>query len=131
MRLLAAAQRGRQLCSGGSSGNGGYFDVLQLQRSFDLNEEKLHKRYKQLMAECHPDRFGTASTDAQTEAAERSAAVTHAYSVLRKPHLRARHMLALLGAPLSEDNEGSELLGAEFLMQVTSRIVFRSHQGPQ
>ena len=117
LRVCAAAPRCRQLCTRSGSGSSDFFEVMHLQRTFDLQEDKLHQRYKRLMAECHPDRFGTASEEAQAEAAERSAAVTHAYSVLRKPHSRADHLLTLLGAPLNEEDGGNNLLTPEFLMQ--------------
>ena len=37
--------------------------------------------------------------------------------MLRAPHLRAAHLLELLGAPLNEET-GGDVLGADFLMHV-------------
>ena len=69
------------------------------------------------MTEAHPDRHGRGSASEQQEAANYASEITDAYAVLRAPHLRAIHLLELLGAPLAEDTS-STLLNPEFLMQV-------------
>ena len=76
-----------------SAGNGDietdFFAVLNTERRFDVECKTLAAAYKAQMVLCHPDRFVGASEDEQDEAQRRSAAVTHAYSILRRPHSRA------------------------------------------
>lgn len=69
------------------------------------------------MAEAHPDRHGSSSRADQLEAADRAAAITDAYQLLRRPASRAAHMLELHNAQLTEETQG-EVLGPGFLMQV-------------
>lgn len=68
-------------------------------------------------ATAHPDRHGQSSEQEQQDAADHAADITDAYSVLKAPHLRAVHLLELLGTPLDEETSG-DVLGPEFLMEV-------------
>ena len=70
-----------------------------------------------VQAEAHPDRHGSADASAQQAIADHASAITDAYAVLKAPHLRATHLLELLGAPLDEDT-GGDVLGPGFLMHV-------------
>ena len=70
-----------------------------------------------MQAEAHPDRHGSADASAQQAIADHASAITDAYAVLKAPHLRATHLLELLGAPLDEDT-GGDVLGPGFLMHV-------------
>ena len=114
------------LCAAGSNNvETDFFAVLNTERRFDIELKTLAAAYKAQMVLCHPDRFVGASEDEQGEAQRRSAAVTHAYSVLRRPHSRASHLLQLLGAgwehePPSAEAAGqqSELVSMPFLMSV-------------
>ena len=91
--------------------------MLVPQRRFDLDVEQLQRRYRGLMAEAHPDRHGHLDAAEQQKMADHASDITDAYAVLRAPHLRAVHLLELLGTPLDEDT-GGEVLGPEFLMHV-------------
>jgi molecular chaperone HscB len=93
------------------------FALLQAERRFDLDLDKLHRRYKLLMGETHPDRHSRSNTADQQAAADHASELTDAYAVLRAPHTRAVHLLELLGKPLNEDT-GSTLLCPTFLMEV-------------
>mmetsp|Transcript_46048 Transcript_46048/g.103754 ORF Transcript_46048/g.103754 Transcript_46048/m.103754 type:complete len:96 (+) Transcript_46048:22-309(+) len=64
------------------------FALLQTERRFDLEATQLHRSYKVLMAEAHPDRYGTHGEEAQREAGERASLITDAYTTLRSPHRR-------------------------------------------
>ena len=68
-------------------------------------------------AEAHPDRHGTADALALQAIGDHASEITDAYAVLKAPHLRATHLLELLGTPLDEDT-GGEVLGPGFLMHV-------------
>eukprot|EP00965_Chrysotila_dentata_P238612 6202620-Pleurochrysis_carterae.AAC.2 len=106
--------KSRTLCT---KGHPDLFALLGVERSFALDSAQLHSAYKRVMSEFHPDRLGHKSASDQADAASHTAAVTHAYTVISRPHLRAKHLLELRGRPLDED-EGGDLLGAEFLMEV-------------
>lgn len=70
-----------------------------------------------MQAEAHPDRHGSADVSAQQAIADHASDITDAYAVLKAPHLRATHLLELLGAPLDEDT-GGDVLGPGFLMHI-------------
>lgn len=93
------------------------FELLQVERRFDLDDKQLHGAYKALMADAHPDRHGTSAPEERQAAADHASELTDAYSILRAPHLRATHLLELLGAPLTEETH-SDVLGPTFLMMV-------------
>ena len=65
-----------------------------------------------------PDAEPAIAGHEQQRVADYAADITDAYAVLKAPHLRATHLLELLGAPLEEGTAGSDVLGAGFLMHV-------------
>ena len=93
------------------------FALLQTERAFDLDEKQLHRRYKVLMAETHPDRHGRSSESEKQAATDHASDLTDAYAVLKAPHTRAVHLLELHDMPLDEET-GSGLLGPAFLMEI-------------
>ena len=95
-----------------------HFAALGLPRTFEVDPSALRADYLRLMAEHHPDRHTLASDADQADSADRSAALTRAFSVVSAPHRRAVHLLELLGAPLMEETNGTALLGREFLSEV-------------
>eukprot|EP00966_Prymnesium_polylepis_P218871 5065082-Prymnesium_polylepis.1 len=85
------------------------FALLGAERRFDLDAAQLHRSYKALMTDCHPDRFSGQGEAAIREAGDRASQITDAYTVLRYPHRRAVHLLGLLGAPITEEMGGDAL----------------------
>lgn len=79
------------------------FDIMDMPRRFDLDQKALHRRFIELSAAHHPDRF----TDAldQADAAERAAAINEAYRTLSDPERRAGALLAVLGGAAKEDDK--------------------------
>ncbi len=67
------------------------FRQFEIERSFDIDADRLRQSYLRLSGENHPDRF----TDPleQADAAERSAAINEAYRVLSDPESRAKALL--------------------------------------
>eukprot|EP00884_Botryococcus_braunii_P013970 jgi/Botrbrau1/22574/Bobra.176_1s0007.1 len=87
------------------------------QPSFSVNLGKLETRYKDLQKQLHPDKFSTASEEARKHSAAQSALVNEAYSTLKKPLSRAKHLLELEG--LGEDISGEgTITDPELLMEV-------------
>jgi len=117
MRFLTRLSAARAICSKAGASTD-HFAALGMQRAFEVSAPALKANYLRLMAEHHPDRHTLASVDNQADSADRSAAVTRAYSVLSEPHRRAVHLLELLGAPLLEETNGRALLGMDFLSEV-------------
>lgn len=93
-----------------AAANEDYFQLLQIPRAFSIDEPQLKQQYRSLMKKLHPD-VNTNSFDDDT-----ASAVTHAYDTLRRPHLRASHLMALLGHPLAEGS--NESVTPEFLMNM-------------
>lgn len=85
-----------------------YYHIFDIPRSFLIDEKLLQDRYRALMKEVHPDQNPNDN--------HRAATVTHAYDVLKRPSQRARHLLELLGAPLTEDDNQS--VAPRFLMEI-------------
>ena len=78
------------------------YEVFDLPPTFDVDERALQRRYVQLSAATHPDRFPDPVE--QAEAAERSAAINQAHRQLRDPEQRARVLLELMGSAEPDDN---------------------------
>jgi len=89
------------------------FAVLDVFPRFDLDEAELQRRYLELTAKHHPDRF----TDPleQTEAAEKTAEVNEAYRLLRDPEQRANALLLRLGGRSAAEDQQ---LPPDLLMEV-------------
>merc|ERR1719215_20200 len=94
-----------------------YFSIFQLSHKFTIDDKDLKAAYKNLMTDLHPDKAFSRDEAKIGDEELTASAVTHAYSVISKPHLRAMHLLELKGMPLDE-NDGGDLVGGEFLMEV-------------
>lgn len=72
------------------------------------------------MSQWHPDRHTNKSDSIHDEdyIHEQASQVTHAFATLKEPHTRASHLLQIQGYPVEEETSGSNLVGAEFLMEV-------------
>eukprot|EP00308_Calcidiscus_leptoporus_P005494 CAMPEP_0119398882 /NCGR_PEP_ID=MMETSP1334-20130426/141073_1 /TAXON_ID=127549 /ORGANISM="Calcidiscus leptoporus, Strain RCC1130" /LENGTH=272 /DNA_ID=CAMNT_0007422761 /DNA_START=148 /DNA_END=966 /DNA_ORIENTATION=- len=96
-----------------------YFEMLRIECKFDIDEVELQQSYRRLMAQLHPDRHSRSTEPEQRAAAARSAEITHAHATLKAAHSRAMHLLALHGAPLTEDSSEG-LLAPDFLMEASA-----------
>jgi molecular chaperone HscB len=100
------------------------FRIFSLPYKFQIDEDALRATYRSIMKDLHPDMQHQNRDDSvqnhledavgATEAMDPSV-VTDAYYMLRRPHIRAIHLLEILGYPLKEEaNEVQE----EFLMEI-------------
>lgn len=80
-----------------------YFDLLGLERTFAQDDARLAGAFRAISRKIHPDRFAQGTTDTRLLATRLSAAVNHAYEVLKNPVRRAGYLLELAGGP-----DGSE-----------------------
>lgn len=74
-----------------------YFALLELPKSFALDEEALHRAYIQKQREHHPDRLGKASQEERAASMQMSVEVNQAYHTLKNPLFRAEYLLKLAG----------------------------------
>lgn len=74
-----------------------FYAVLGLRETFDVQETRLAERFKALQQQWHPDRFGRSSEEERSRAANMSALINEAYSTLREPATRAKHLLQIRG----------------------------------
>lgn len=81
-----------------------YFDLLGLQRTFAQDDARLAAAFRTISRKIHPDRFAHGTEDTRLLATRLSAAVNHAYEVLKSPVRRAGYLLELAGGP-----DGSEM----------------------
>lgn len=91
------------------------FALLGLPRHFALDRDELDRRWREVQAKVHPDRFTTEGAAAQRVAMQWSVRVNEAYRRLREPLARAAYLCELQGVPVrAEDNTA---MPADFLMQ--------------
>ncbi|MCC2638116.1 MAG: hscB [Moraxellaceae bacterium] len=91
-----------------------YFELFGLPPAFELDAEVLQPRYRELQRQFHPDRVAAAPADVQRAAVQKAADINTAFTTLKDPVLRARHLLALAGHPIH--NESATVSDTDFLM---------------
>lgn len=91
-----------------------YFELFDLPPAFELDEEELLPRYRELQRRFHPDRFAAEGAAAQRAAVAKAADVNAGFAVLKDPVQRARHLLALASHPLQ--SESATVSDTDFLM---------------
>lgn len=89
------------------------FASLGLERRFAIDTDALRRRFLEVSAANHPDRFP--GPIEQAEAVEKMSRLTEAYRVLCDPELRAKALLALSGF---EQKGDKDQLPPDLLMQV-------------
>ena len=92
-----------------------FFTLLGLPQQFEVDQSLLKKRARELQRQYHPDRFANATPQEQLLAAQFSAQVNTASSVLGNPVQRALHLLELHNIALDTQNHTEKDSG--FLMQ--------------
>ena len=70
-----------------------HFTLFGLPETFQIEENALETRYRALAANCHPDKFASASAFEQKQAVMMAAAVNEAYRILKNPIDRAASLL--------------------------------------
>ena len=89
------------------------FELLGLERRFDIDRKALQAAYLKRSGQLHPDRFPDAAD--QAEAAGRAARLNTARDVLADDERRADVLLRLLGGPAREEDKS---LPDGFLMDI-------------
>lgn len=107
------------------------FRLLSLPLSFKIDEELLRTKYHDSMKLLHPDVQNSESDSNRTDDPDDptvAATITNAYNVLKRPHLRAMHLLKIMknapndpGSHNNDDDDISKHLSdpsKDFLLEV-------------
>lgn len=92
-----------------------YFELLGLPVSYEVDQERLSQRYRDLQRELHPDRFASGTDQERRISMQSSSHLNEAYSTLRDPLERARYMLELNGVDMGATCRTTQ--DPEFLME--------------
>lgn len=92
-----------------------YFNLFQLEPSFNIDTEALEQTYRALSARFHPDKFASASAFEQKQAVMMSSTINDAYRTLKSPIDRAAYLLK--SQNIDADAPEHTSFSPEFLMQ--------------
>jgi len=73
------------------------FEVLNLEKTYSLDLNKLEKHYFAEQKKSHPDQCAQADEQQKAEAVKKSTAVNQAYLILKDPLRRAEYLLKAAG----------------------------------
>jgi len=94
------------------------FVLFALPQRFALDRTDIDRRWRQLQAEVHPDRFAAEGAAAQRLAMQWAVRVNEAYRRLKDPLARAALLCELRGVPI--DAERNTAMPSAFLLQQMS-----------
>ncbi len=95
--------------------NADHFTLFGLPRIFSVDPLALDKRYREIQAQVHPDRFVQAGDGERRLSLQWATRVNEAYQTLKKPLSRAQYLLHLSGHEV--DAENNTAMPSEFLME--------------
>lgn len=72
-----------------------YFEVFDLPRKLQIDEDELQRRFYELSRRVHPDFYQTATPAEQARSLERSAVINRAYRTLRDVVSRVEYLIQL------------------------------------
>lgn len=91
-----------------------YFALFDLPERFDLDQNALKARYRDLQRLYHPDKFASGHAVDRRVAEQFSGRINEAYATLTSPVRRAEYLLVLKGV---ERNEAETVKDVDFLHQ--------------
>ena len=92
------------------------FEMLGVDRRFDLDLSVLEKTHRELSRALHPDKFAQAGVSERRAVLEKAASVNEAWRMVREPITRAEALFRLAGIEVGEDKEPKA--SPAFLMEV-------------
>jgi molecular chaperone HscB len=92
-----------------------HFELFDLTPAYSLDAERLEDSYKELQTLVHPDRYAQAADAERRASMQWTTRVNEAYSTLKDPVQRARHILELQGVDVGF--ETNTQMPTDFLMQ--------------
>jgi molecular chaperone HscB len=92
-----------------------HFELFDLAPAYSLDTGRLEDSYKELQTLVHPDRYAQAGDAERRASMQWTTRVNEAYSTLRDPVQRAKHILELNGIDVAF--ETNTQMPTDFLMQ--------------
>jgi molecular chaperone HscB len=92
-----------------------YFQLFNIEVSFDVDLQLLSSSYQTLQKAVHPDKFAHSSEQDQRIAVQKSAHINDAYQTLKNPLQRAQYILVQRGVEMP--NEQHSFQDTSFLMR--------------
>ena len=92
-----------------------HFELFGLSPVFGIDTETLERAYREIQARVHPDRFAAAGDAERRASLQWTTRVNEAYSTLKSPLARAKHLLELQGVDVAF--ETNTAMPPDFLMQ--------------
>ena len=92
------------------------FEMLGVERRFDLDLKVLEKTHRELSRALHPDKFAQSGASERRAVLEKAASVNEAWRTVRDPISRAEALFRLAGIKVGEDSEPKA--SPAFLMEV-------------
>src|SRR5258707_13312635 len=92
-----------------------HFELFNLAPAYSLDTARLEDSYKELQSLVHPDRYAQAADAERRASMQWTTRVNEAYSALKDPVQRARHILELHGVDVGF--ERNTQMPTDFLMQ--------------
>src|SRR5580693_3924546 len=90
---------------------GDYFQVLGLERAFQIDLLALEQEFHRLSRKVHPDRFARAGENERQWSLSDTALLNDAYRTLKDPLYRTEYLLKLEGAEIGEEHAGKDRKG--------------------
>lgn len=111
--------------------NADHFALFGMSPAFRVDATMLDKRFLEMQARVHPDRFAAAGEKERRLSLQWATRVNEAYQTLRNPLARARYLLELSGQAI--DQESNSAMSPEFLMEQMEwrEAVAEARQGKQ
>ncbi|CAG5047741.1 unnamed protein product [Parnassius apollo] len=94
-----------------------YFKIMGIHETYDLDENDLAKKFKELQKQLHPDKFANKNKEEQEISEIYSSLVNEAYKTLLEPLSRGIYMLHLRGKEIPENTE----IDQQFLMMIMEK----------
>src|SRR5580692_2864134 len=88
-----------------------YFQLLGLQRGFQVDLDALEREFHRLSRKVHPDRFARAGENERQWSLADTALLNDAYRTLKDPIYRTEYLLKLEGAEIGEEHAGKDRKG--------------------
>ena len=95
--------------------NADHFTLFGLPRSFRIDAAALDRRYREIAAQVHPDKFVQAADAERRRSLQWATRVNEAYQTLKEALPRAQYLLQLAGHDVGAENNSA--MPAEFLME--------------
>lgn len=95
--------------------NDDHYALFELRRTFRLDIPLLDRRYREVQAQVHPDKFAQAGDAERRLSLQWATRTNEAYQTLKNPLSRAQYLLRIAGHDVGAENNTA--MPKEFLME--------------